>query len=98
MSDPTLNRDSWELVAESFLSRFRAGERPSIEEYATRHPELADQIRRLMPALVMIEPELPIVPDQAASLHRATETLGESRRLGDYRILREIGRGGMGVV
>ena len=54
MSKPTSDRDPWELVAESFLARYRTGERPSIEEYATRHPELADQIRRLMPALVIL--------------------------------------------
>ncbi len=98
MTDSTSDRDPWELVAELFLARYRAGERPSVEEYATRHPELADQIRRLMPALVMMEPELPIVPDHAAALQPPAGTTGESRRLGDYRILREIGRGGMGVV
>jgi hypothetical protein len=98
MSDPAFNRDPWELVAESFMARYRAGERPSVEEYATRYPELADQIRWLMPALVMMEPEQPMVLDQAASLHRPAETSGGSRRLGDYRVLREIGRGGMGVV
>ena len=58
MSKQTFDRDPWELVAESFLARYRTGERPSIEEYATRHPELADQIRRLMPALVIMEQDL----------------------------------------
>ena len=63
MSEPTSDRDPFELVAESFLARYRAGERPSIEEYAARHPELADQIRRLLPALVMVEQDLSIDPD-----------------------------------
>ena len=98
MSEPTSDRDPWELVAESFLARYRAGERPSIDEYATRHPELADQIRRLMPALVMIEQDLSLDPARAGPPRRPAEASGESRRLGDYRILREVGRGGMGVV
>ena len=98
MSEPTSDRDPWELVAESFLARYRAGERPSIEEYATRHPELADQIRWLMPALVRMEQDLSLDPARAAPPRRPAEASGESRRLGDYRILREIGRGGMGVV
>ncbi len=98
MSEPTSDRDPWELVAESFLARYRAGERPSIEEYATRHPELADQIRRLMPALVRMEQDLSLDPARAAPPRRPAEASVDSRRLGDYRILREIGRGGMGVV
>ena len=60
MNDPSLDRDPFEGVAESFLARYRAGERPSIAEYAARHPELADQIRRLLPALVMVEQDLSV--------------------------------------
>ena len=58
MSEPSQDRDPFEAVAESFLARYRAGEHPSITEYAARHPELADQIRRLLPALVMVEQDL----------------------------------------
>ena len=39
MSEPTVDRDPFEVVAESFLARFRAGERPSIEDLAARHPD-----------------------------------------------------------
>jgi WD40 repeat protein/tetratricopeptide (TPR) repeat protein len=95
MSEPSLDRDPFEGVAESFLARYRAGERPSIAEYAARHPELADQIRRLLPALVMVERDLSV--DDAAPAARGA-VAAPSSRLGDYRILREIGRGGMGVV
>jgi eukaryotic-like serine/threonine-protein kinase len=96
MSEPSVNRDPFELVAESFLARYRAGERPSVDDYAARHPEVADQIRRLLPALVMVEQDLSIAP--AAALRLTAAMPGESRRLGDYRILGEIGRGGMGLV
>src|SRR3954453_7554138 len=98
MSEPTSDRDPWELVAESFLARYRAGQRPSIEEYASLHPELADQIRWLMPALVRMEQDLSLEPSRAAPPGRPLAIAEDSRRLGDYRILREIGRGGMGVV
>ena len=33
------------------------GERPSIDEYARKYPELADEIRELLPALVELERE-----------------------------------------
>jgi eukaryotic-like serine/threonine-protein kinase len=100
MSDPTVDRDPFEVVAESFLERFRAGERPSIEELAARHPELADQIRELLPALVTVERDLSLDDDSTSSgAHKApAPSPSKDRRLGDYHILREVGRGGMGVV
>ncbi len=96
MSEDSADRDPFEVVAESFLTRFRSGQRPGIEEYAAQHPELADQIRELLPALVMVEQDLTVDP---APRHRpASPSPLEGRLLGDYRILREVGRGGMGVV
>jgi serine/threonine protein kinase/WD40 repeat protein/tetratricopeptide (TPR) repeat protein len=98
MKRESAERDPLEEAAESFLARLRAGERPSLSEYEARHPELAADIRDLFPALVMMEQgrryvENPPAPDPA----RLT---GEQvpRQLGEYRLLREIGRGGMGVV
>jgi hypothetical protein len=62
MSEPIIGRDPFEVVAESFLARLRAGQRPGVEEYAARYPELADQIRRLLPALVLVEQDLSRCP------------------------------------
>ena len=100
LAEPAVDRDPFEVVAESFLARFRAGERPSIEDLADRHPDLADQIRELLPALVMVEQDLTIDHDPGSNGPQAppAPAPGVERRLGDYRILREIGRGGMGVV
>ena len=39
MSEPTVDRDPFEVIAESFLERYRAGQRPSIEDLAARHPD-----------------------------------------------------------
>ena len=100
MSEPSNERDPFEKVAESFLVRYRAGERPSINDYAARYPELAEQIRKCLPALVMVEEGLTIDrdPDPKPALSPSDRRPGKLRQLGDYRILREIGRGGMGVV
>jgi WD40 repeat protein/serine/threonine protein kinase len=94
-------RDPVELLADEFLGEIRRGGRPTIEEYAARHPDLADAIRDLFPALLMMEnlgersadATGPCAPGGAA-----IRTAPPPARLGDYRILREIGRGGMGVV
>ncbi len=98
MSDDSLDRDPFESVAESFLAKYRAGTCPDIEEYAARHPELADEIRRLLPALVMVEQDLSVDVDFDAEPLADAPVAAGSRRVGDYRILGEIGRGGMGVV
>jgi WD40 repeat protein len=99
MSDASGDRDPFEVVAASFLARLRAGERPSVEEFAERHPELADQIRDLLPAVVMVEQGLSLgaAPDSTALPQRA-DPGAAPRQIGDFRIVREIGRGGMGVV
>ena len=54
-TDPGSGRDPVEQLLESFLARWRRGERPSPEEYAARCPERADEIRELFPALVEME-------------------------------------------
>jgi hypothetical protein len=48
-------REPVELLAEEFLERRRRGERPTVEEYALQHPELAAAIRNLFPALLLLE-------------------------------------------
>src|SRR5262249_61119853 len=42
-------------LADEFAQRYRRGERPSLTEYAEKHPELAERIRRLFPTLVVME-------------------------------------------
>jgi serine/threonine-protein kinase len=90
MSGSSLGADRLGRVAEEFLQRYRRGERPPLTEYSARYPDLAEQIRELFPALVMMEDVRPD-PQTAAGA-------GAPWRLGEYRIVREIGRGGMGVV
>jgi serine/threonine protein kinase/WD40 repeat protein len=100
MSEESSDLDPFEVLAESFLARYRAGERPSVDELAAQHPELAGPIRKLLPALVRIERDLSIshvsAPDAASVTPKGSPA--KEQRLGDYLILREIGRGGMGVV
>jgi eukaryotic-like serine/threonine-protein kinase len=83
-------------LAEEFAERFRLGERPSLQEYIDRHPELADDIREFFPAVAAMEK---VKDDRQAPVEQAASlTLPPLERLGDFRIIREIGHGGMGVV
>ena len=84
-------------LAEEFAERYRRGERPSLEEYVDRLPAMAGEIREMFPALVEVEQVEEGYVDQVNEV----KTGGPARALqqiGDYRIVGEIGRGGMGVV
>jgi eukaryotic-like serine/threonine-protein kinase len=96
MTDASESRDVLlNRLAEEFATRQRAGERPRLEEYCDRHPHLADDIRSLFPALVELErARADAVPEPAV----AVADTPPDTTLGDFRLLRELGRGGMGVV
>jgi serine/threonine protein kinase len=78
-------------VADEFLARKERGEAPDPEEFAALHPDAADLIRRTLAAL-----RLAADSQQSGAVGAVAPELPEA--LGDYRIVREIGRGGMGVV
>ncbi len=96
--------DQLGAVVESFLDRFRRGERPPLTELMARNPELASQIRELIPALVELEHHREQSADlrpSAAGRRNFSASCAEGpwpERLGDYLIIRRIGGGGMGVV
>jgi serine/threonine-protein kinase len=100
MSDRISDEDQIGALADEYLARHRQGLNPSFESYAAAHPELADEIRRLFPALLMMEELKPASGDATGSFAGAAVVVRGTRlvRLGDFRILREVGRGGMGVV
>jgi serine/threonine protein kinase len=93
-------RDPVEVLAEEFVERRRRGELPSLQEYVDRYPDLADEIREVFPALIVMDEIDPRSVDQSPSLGGTVDIHGQPKiqQLGDFRILREVGRGGMGVV
>ncbi|MGO9470299.1 MAG: protein kinase domain-containing protein, partial [Isosphaeraceae bacterium] len=64
------------------------------------HPDLAGEIRLAFPALLMIDELKPASDDATGNFDAASVVVRGTRlkRLGDFRVLREAGRGGMGVV
>jgi predicted Ser/Thr protein kinase len=99
MSESTADRNPFERIAEEFAERLRKGEHPSLTEYVERFPDHADEMRELFPALALVEQVKPARQERAAPLSGSVRTTGEyPQQLGDYRILRYLGEGGMGVV
>jgi len=82
-------------LADEFTARCRRGEHPCLKEYVDRYPDLADDIRELFPAMVEIEKA---EEDRQEMDAPAAASAPPLEQLGDFRILREVGRGGMGVV
>jgi serine/threonine protein kinase/WD40 repeat protein/Tfp pilus assembly protein PilF len=97
MLETASGRDPVEELAEEYLERLRRGENPRVEEYAERYPDHATDIRELFPALAKIEH---LRPDSETSAGGEGQPAGrlQLQQLGDFRILREVGRGGMGIV
>ena len=85
-----------EIIASQFVDEMRQGRQPSIDEIVRRYPRLADEIREFFPMLLSMEKWKSDA--QAAALKRQMPADFNIVQLGECRIVREIGRGGMGVV
>ena len=89
MSDACSEFDPVDVLVDEFLDRHRRGERPSLTEFAQEHPEHAERIRSLVPAMLVLE-------DFGGSGSARSPTsllrlLGCLSSLGDYILLHRSG-------
>ena len=98
MRETDHNQQMLDDVVEEFTQRLRAGERPAISQYSDKYPEQRHEIEELLTSVAMIE-ELKKQPEsQADSIKKEMREICQLDRIGDYKIVRELGRGGMGIV
>ena len=83
-------------LIEKFASECREGVNPSISWYVENHPEHEEDIRELFPSIQWME-QLKDV-EQGERNQIASQTSKHPDCIEDYQIVREIGRGGMGIV
>lgn len=86
---PSADDSGLEAVIEQYLEELASGEVPDQESYLRAHPHLADTLRGVFKTLDFVE---------MTGRTLNASCLGKDQRLGDFRIIGEVGRGGMGVV
>lgn len=91
MSNTDSHAEEVAELAREYLERCRGGERPSLGKYIQLHPHLESQIRDLFPMMLLME-------DIAPADDRTSIDDVQLEQLGDFKIHRIVGRGGMGVV
>lgn len=96
--DATVARDEGEIarLCEEISDRIRGGESVDIDAYALHWPQYVAELRQMMPAMQMMAGLKGLFPLESDSPADASAVAGET--LGDFRLGREIGRGGMGIV
>jgi serine/threonine protein kinase len=82
-------------LAEEFARCLRAGDEPDAEGFAARFPDKRTEVREVLACVAVLER---LKPRADATPPPEAVPAALPARFGDYRIVRELGRGGMGVV
>ena len=85
-----------EVLASEYADKARQGKTPSVESYIERYPDMAAEIRELFPMVAALEQWKSDRENEV--LRTQLPDQFKLKQLGDCRLVREIGRGGMGVV
>jgi len=89
------------LVAavKEYLAAVESGRRPNRQEFLARHPGIASELSACLQGLAFVHSAAAQINSAAAPAAAGNDPANDTARpLGDFRLVREIGRGGMGVV
>ena len=94
---PSSNDADFDDVVDEMIKLKQLGEL-DVESFARRYPHQAERIRRILPTLEILAELEDGNSIMSGTLPRVDQSDEVEGVLGDFRIKREIGRGGMGVV
>ena len=94
-------RDDPRVIAalEAYLEGIRTGNPCSRDDFLAQHAEIADALGQCLSGLDFIQAAaVRLGGSQASWDAQLSDAMPPGAQLGEYRIIREVGRGGMGVV
>ena len=105
-NDPTESFAGLDQVIADYLQAVEAGQVPNRQELLERHPELAEPLRAFFADFDRVDRQaepLRLAGDAGHVMSSIADDSGSGvfatvRYFGDYELLEEIARGGMGVV
>ena len=100
-STPRVDDDLVVRAVQEYLALVEAGKRPDRLAFGARYPQIADALADCLAGLDFVQAAVPELSDPGAERVGgpvASEGAPAVGMLGEFRIIREIGRGGMGIV
>lgn len=85
-------------AVQEYLADLETGRRPDRKKFLDRYPSIATALKECLDALEFMRTVAPQIQPTADPSQSCSATLIMPTPLGDFRIIQEIGRGGMGVV
>jgi tetratricopeptide (TPR) repeat protein len=85
-------------AVQEYLVQAEAGGKPSRAEFVARYPDIAEPLDRCLAGLEFVQAAAPHLSQPLDGIAPTDGVSAVMGTLGDFRILREVGRGGMGIV
>jgi hypothetical protein len=85
------------LILDEYLAEMESGLPPDADSLLREHPELADELSSCLESLQLVHDATRNLRT-AHGAEKPKPAVPRAKRIGEYRLIREIGRGGMGIV